>query len=112
MNMSSTHKGEKLPMPQDQLEELAEYYSTHSATDEPGAEHGEWVEPPNMVTVSIRITERTRNALDLQAKQHNMRRTAYIRQILEDATHNAQGGSESLEARLTRVEAALYRLIA
>jgi hypothetical protein len=36
-------------MPREQLEELAEYYSTHSGADEPGAEHGEWVEPPTMV---------------------------------------------------------------
>lgn len=108
---NTTDKGERLPMSEEELEELAEYYDTHDASEEPGAEDGTWIEPPNMVTVSIRVTENTRNALDNQAKQHGMRRTAYIRQILEDATSDHPAG-ESLEARVTRLEAALARLIA
>ncbi|WP_139274010.1 hypothetical protein [Saccharopolyspora flava] len=106
-----SYKGEQLPMPKEKLEELAEYYETHSGADEPGAEDGSWVEAPNMVTVSIRVTEQTRNALDIQAKQLGMRRTAYIRHILEDATRE-QEARESLETRVTRLEAALARLLA
>lgn len=111
MMTSMSHKGEQLPMPEKDLEELAEYYDTHSGADEPGAEAGTWVEPPNMVTVSIRVTERTRNTLDIQAKHLGMRRTAYIRQILEDATREEESG-ETLETRVSRLEAALARLIA
>ncbi|WP_170206340.1 hypothetical protein [Halopolyspora algeriensis] len=96
-------------MPEEQLEALAEYYDTHSGADEPHAEEGEWVEPPTMVTVSIRVTERTRDALDRQAAEHGMRRTAYIRQALEDLTSSKRDHDESLEKRVERLEAALYR---
>ncbi|MGW1679125.1 hypothetical protein [Saccharopolyspora sp. NPDC002376] len=40
-----TGESGELPLSQGQLEELAEYYSTYSAADDPEAEHGERVEP-------------------------------------------------------------------
>ncbi len=106
--MTMTKHPEQLPRPAAELEQLAEYYSTHDTSAE--MEHGEWVEPQPMATTSLRLPAEVIDQLKRQAQVRHVRYTSYIRSILERA---ARGGTPpelaDITERLERIEQAITR---
>src|SRR4051794_36907334 len=96
-----TEKKEMFPLPEAELEALAEHYATHDT----GAEmsDGEWVDPP-MVTTSLRLPKPLVDALKAEAGQRHIRHTALMRRVL--AAHVAGEAVEQSEIldRLERIE--------
>jgi hypothetical protein len=104
--MTMAKNSEQLPRPAAELEELAEYYDSHDASQE--MEHGEWVEPQPMATTSLRLPADVIEQLKLQARARHVRYTSYVRSILE---RTARGGPPpeiaDITERLERIERAV-----
>lgn len=98
---------ESLPRPAEELEALAEYYSTHDTSSE--MEDGEWVDPRPMQTTSLRLPADVLDAVKALAQARGQRYTALIREIIEQVV-GGQRFAESdevvvrIDERLERIE--------
>lgn len=71
-------------------------------------EQGTWVEPPPMVTTSLRLPAEVIIELKRQAQARHVRYTAYVRSILERAANGArQPDMADITERLERIDRAV-----
>jgi predicted DNA binding CopG/RHH family protein len=106
--MTMTKQTERLPRTTEELEHLAEYYSSHDTSAD--MEHGEWVEPQPMATTSLRLPTEVISQLKQQARVRHLRYTSYVRSILERvAVVGPQPELADITERLERIERALRR---
>jgi uncharacterized protein (DUF4415 family) len=107
--------GESLPRPTEELEALAEFYSTHDTSAQ--MEDGEWVDPRPMKTTSLRLPSDVVDALKSLAQAQGQRYTTLVRKIIEQAVSGAPvtAGQElvrSIDRRLAKIERVVAEKVA
>jgi predicted DNA-binding protein len=98
---------ERLPMPEGTLEELADFYATHDASEE--IEAGEVVTPQPMVTTSLRLPSHVVEALRDEAEQRGIRYTRLIRNLLVSYVSESSLSFQALASQMLSFEREISR---
>lgn len=91
------------------LDERAQYYDSHDMSSEMEAGHWETepVPPDPMITTSLRLPKSVLDQVRARAATEDIKATAWIRALIEAAL--AEPEAKSIEARVRRLEAAVFR---
>ncbi|MDA3630162.1 hypothetical protein [Saccharopolyspora oryzae] len=91
------------------LNELAQHYDNTDVSAEMDAGHWETEPAPSdpMITTSLRLPKSLLDRVRVRAAQEDMKATAWIRVLIETTLSGSE--ADSIEARVRRLEAAVFK---